>query len=218
MSIIDLVIPPASFEIIRDRIGEILFSEIATQYEYSGQEWANVKRVYIGRYVPFQESELPAINIGVGKIDLDGQTVIQSDGTTTFFIDVVAGATGSDEVDGAAMATADMQRLVALCRGIIEHTEYKTLAFVPPFIMFRRFSQILFNPAETKDLSSVASGRLVLMVKAPENNGPFIPRTIGSYQTIVKLHESEKGYLYFGPPEAAEGDAPVLDLILDSTL
>jgi hypothetical protein len=214
--ITELEILPASFELIRDRIAEILYNELLVAYEYTDLDWMDVRRVYIDRYIPFNESELPAVNVGVARVDLDGHTVVQSDGTTTYMIDVIAGAKTSQTRDGGAIAQAQMQRLVGLCRAIIEHTEYKTLGFTPPFIMFRRITQLMFNPSETKDLFSVARGRIMLMVKAPESNGLYVPSPIGSYKTVVTLHDSDKGYLYFGPPEAAEGEG--LDLTVDQPL
>jgi hypothetical protein len=216
MSIITESIGPGSFELVRDRIGEILYDELAYQAAIDYDEWLQVERVYISRYVNFNESELPAINVGIGRVDLDNHDVTQADGTGVYWIDVHMGAKSSNGVDGGALAVSRMHNLVNKCRGIIEHSEYKTLGFAPPFIMFRRVVQLLFNPPETKDNYSICVGRIILHVKAPENKRMYIPSNIGSYKTTVKLHESENGYLYFGPPEAVEGDG--FDLTLDTTL
>jgi hypothetical protein len=216
MSIIDFEIGPGSFELVRDRIGAILYDELFRQYAFSYEDWMNIKRVYLGRYFNINESELNCINVGIARGDLDGHTVLQADNTVQYWIDVHVGAKSSENVDGGALAVARMHRLVAICRQILEHSDYKTLAFPPPFVMYRRVMQMLFNPPETKDAYSVVVGRLVLHVKVPEENGVHIPIDIGSYKTVVKMHESERGYLYFGPPENLVGFG--LDYTVDQTL
>lgn len=201
MSIIIEDIAQGGFEIVRERIAEILYMELTAQYGFRYDDWLAVQRVYVGRFLNFNESELPAINVHASRIDLDNHDVLQADGTGIYWIDVYTGAKSRSNSDGAAVAMANLQSLVSVCRGIIQHSEYKTLGFAPPFIMYRRVMQMLFNPPEMKDNYSLAMGRIVLHVKAPETNGLYIPRNIDSYQTSIKLAESERGYYYFGPPE-----------------
>lgn len=217
MSIITESIGPGGYELVRDRIAAILYDELSNQVAINYEEWMEVQRVYLSRYINFNESELPAINVGVGRVDLDNHDVLQADGTGLYWIDIHMGAKSSQGVDGGALAMARMHSLVNVCRGIIEHSEYKTLGFVPPFIMYRRVMQLLFNPPETKDNHSVCVGRIILHVKAPETNGIYTPGIIQGYETVVKMHESEKGYMYFGEPEVIP---PVsgLDVTLDQTL
>lgn len=217
MSIITESIGPGGFELVRDRIASILFDELASQYAMGYDEWLNIRRVYLSRYVNFNESELPTINVGVGRVDLDNHDVLQADGTGIYWIDIHMGAKTSPGADGGALAVHRMHNLVNVCRGIIEHSEYKTLGFAPPFIMFRRVIQLMFSPPETKDNFSVCVGRIVLHVKAPETNGVYTPNLIQGYETVVKMHESERGYMYFGEPEVIP---PVsgLDVTLDQTL
>jgi hypothetical protein len=214
MSIITEPIGLGGFEIVRDRIGAILYDELANQLAMRYDEWLDVERVYLGRYVNFNESELPAINVGVGRLDLDNHDVTQADGTGIYWIDCHMGAVSSENIDGGSLAVARMHDLVNVCMGILQHSEYKTLGFAPPFIMYRRVMQLLFNPPETKDSFSTVVGRIVMHVKAPETFGLYIPRDIESYKTVVKMHESERGYLYFGPPEAVEGNG--FDFTLDT--
>lgn len=218
MSIITESIGPGGYEVVRDRIAAILYDELANQFAIQYDEWLNVRRVYLNRYVNFNESELNAINVGIGRVDLDNHDVTQADGLGIYWIDVHVGAKSAPNVDGGSLAIQYMHNLVNVCRGILEHSEYKTLGFAPPFIMYRRVMQLLFNPPETKDNHSVCVGRLILHVKAPENNGVYIPNIIQGYETVVKMHESEKGYMYFGEPEPPIPAGAGLDVTLDQTL
>lgn len=191
-------IGPGSFELVRNRIAEILYVELSDQVAMNYEEWMAVDRVYIGRYVPFNESELPAINVGIGRLDLDNHDQEQADGLGIYYIDVHMGAKSGPGVDGGALANARMHSLVNMCAKILQHSEFKTLGFDPPFIMYRRVMQLLFNPPETKDNFSVSVGRIVMHVKAPEEFGLYNPDYLEGYQTQVKMHESEAGYYYFG--------------------
>src|SRR5688500_9780968 len=127
MSIITESIGPGGFELVRDRIAAILYDELANQYAMSYDEWLNIRRVFISRYVNFNESELNAINVGIGRVDLDNHDVLQADGTGIYWIDCHVGAPSSASVDGGALAMYRMHNLVNVCRGIIEHSDYKTL-------------------------------------------------------------------------------------------
>lgn len=214
MSIIGYQIGPSAFELIRDRIALILADELALQYEYASEDFLNIRKVFIERYINFNESELPAINVQVSRQGLDNQSQLQADGTTTFFIDIHTGAKSTDEIDGDSIANMECQRLAGICRAILEHSEYKTLAFAPPFIGNRTVSELKFANAEKKDSFSVAVGRITMTVRARETNGVYIPLNIAGWQTTIKLHESEQGYLWAGGEPIGQG----LDITLDQNL
>lgn len=205
------ILGPSSYEIIRERLAEILYTELLNQYDYTGDDEVNIPRIWIERLVDFNASELPAINVQVVKVDLDNHSQLGSDGTGQYWIDIHTKASKRGIEDGGYLAQKHMQKLAGICRQIIEHSNYKTLAFEAPFIMNRRVLEIRFVTNKTEDTLSIATGRLLVSVRAPEVNGVFVPRNIAEWVTVVKLHDSEAGYKWVGQP--GEG----FDLSLDSS-
>jgi hypothetical protein len=219
MSVISNEIGRQSFELIRDQIGAILYDELDGQYLQSYDPLMQA-RVYLERFVPFNQSELPCINITLGNVNFESKTPIESDGVNMFFIDVYTKATAApgDQPDTGAYAQKQMHKLVGVCRAILEDARYSTLGFEAPFIGHRRISGIKFADPETKDTVSVAKGRITMIVKANEENGSTTPRLLAEFQTVVKINESDSGYMYFGTAIGSEGFDYVLDFIIPEDL
>ena len=197
MSVINQAIGAQAFEVIRERVGEILADELDMQFQLTYDALMEAT-VYIERHVPFNQSELPAVNVQLARVPLDNHDQLNTDGSQIFFIDCITKANAAANVDGDSYSARLMQRLMGVCRAILEDSKYKTLGFSPPFIMNRRVMDMRFGDPQTKDSVSVAKGRIILQVRAAEINGIVVPNVIDSYKTSIKLHESEAGYFYFG--------------------
>lgn len=203
MSVITEEIGPQSFELIRDRLGELLFDELQRQYAFSYDDVLNPV-VYMERFVPFNESEIykGAVNVTVARQMLNNQSLLQSDGINTYFIDVYQCAKSTtidgNKIDGASIATKNMHRLCGVIRAIIEDARYKTLGFAPGFIGNRHVVDIKFNNPKVEDKVSVSTGRVILQVRATEMNGRNTPTVLAEFKTTVKINESDAGYTYLG--------------------
>jgi hypothetical protein len=206
MAKINTIIPEQAFELIRNQIGRILADEIANQVLIGGNYDLDAT-VYIERFIPFQETELPAVNISLQQGDLAGQTAIQSDGTYVFNVDAYTYSKSEGAVDddpdpsnttrGDSLAFIKLQRLLGVCRAILDDPRYKTLGFAPPFINNRHVSMIgIQSPPNKGDMANCVMGRIVVSVKAPEVTDLIQPQLIEGYKTTVKLEASEKGYLF----------------------
>jgi hypothetical protein len=97
-------------------------------------------------------------------------------------------------------ASIKLQRILGICRAILENSKYKTLGFTAPpgFIGNRHYESIqIQNPSQKKhDGDSSLMGRLVLSVKMPETNGLALAIASKDYITTVKLDATDKGYLW----------------------
>lgn len=196
MSNIAGLIQPQAFELIRDRIGEILADELPAQYALSDDEtWLNAQ-VWVDRYIPFDKSELPAVNVSLVRGEYDGQTAIQSDGTYLYNIDAYVGAKTEGNSRGDALAMSRLQRLLGVCRAILESSHYITLGFDRPFVMNRKVLSIGIADPDKSHADSSVMGRLQLQVKVPENVETITPNVQGAHYTTVKLSATDKGYLY----------------------
>jgi len=198
---IEYAIGPQSFEIIRDRVGVIIADELDMQFQLTYDKLFE-SRIYMERFIPFNESEYDAVNITVARVNLDSNTMLQSDGANTIFIDVYTKGRSYKEVDklidGSAIATRKMHRLVGVIRAILMDSRYKTLGFEPGFILRRQIVDLRFANPKVEDNVCTATGRIVFEVRAVEINGSVQPRILADFETVVKLHESEEGYYYFG--------------------
>ena len=69
---INTLIGQQKFELIRDRIAEILSTEIANQATIEGHDlWTENIFVWLERTAPFDKSELPCINVSMSSGEFD---------------------------------------------------------------------------------------------------------------------------------------------------
>lgn len=195
MSIINSVIQPQAFEVVRDRIGRILTDELDNQFQISYNDDLRVKS-WVERFVPFDASELPSVNVTLAEGSYGGQTVIQSDGTYKYFVDAYVHAKSTSKLGGDARATQKLHRLLGVCRSIIEDARYVRLGFRPGFVMNRHIESLqIQNPSNKEhDAESSIMGRLTVVVKVPEVTTYKQPVNIAGLYTTVKLASTDKGY------------------------
>ena len=196
-SVISTEIGPQSFEIVRDRIGRILAEELENQYKLTLNPLLKVSN-WIERFLPFDNTELPSVNVMLAEGTYDGQTAIQTDGTYRYYIDVFVNAKTKPGDAGDQKAMRGLHKIIGICRAIIQDARYKTLGFPTPsgFIMNRHFESIQIKEPKQKDndLMSTAMGRLILSVKVPEVTSYIQPVSGQFMATTVKLESTERGY------------------------
>lgn len=185
---IDFQIGQQSFEIIRTRVFDILVDELSGQTAMAGVG------VYAERTVPFDSSELPAINIKVAQIDNSNKHQGQSRQEQVFTIDSFALGVSGDDSRGDFLAALEAQKIAGVCRYILEDTRYKTLGFVPPFIEKVFVRSLSFTDHNTNDTEYIQQVRIELVVQAPEINQLVPPRLLEGYQTEVTLDNSDSGF------------------------
>ncbi|HTH58248.1 MAG TPA: hypothetical protein VL728_19515 [Cyclobacteriaceae bacterium] len=188
----------ASFEIIRDQIGAILADEINNQFSVlSNQPKLNAK-VWVERFIDFDQDELPAINIclGNGKYDEMPQLQKQGNGVYHYQIQVYNKAKSNpDNADKDSML--NLQRLVGAIRSIIMNPVYVTLGFDAPFIANRQLTDFaIADPQNGKDTEMVVMAVSRLIVKAPEYYNLVAPVPLQDSATTVKLSDTDKGYFF----------------------
>lgn len=194
MSIISTVIGSQAYELIRNRISEILADEIANQSAL-GSDVSNAT-VWLERFTPFDNTELPAVNVGLATGNFTGQTLLQSNGTYQYNIDAYVSAETTDTAESDVLAYKKLHRLLGVMRAILENSQYKTLLFAPPFIMNRSVESLSFADPKKDSSIAVAMGRLSFQVKAVETTETLDGAMIQESITSVKLALTDKGYKY----------------------
>lgn len=191
------IIPPQFFEVIRNRIAEILIDELNCQVLLTYDTDLDAT-VYVERFVPFDNTEMPAISVSFSAGDYNNQTVRDADGSYSYFIDIFTKAKTTDDDRGDKLAMLKLHKLLGVCRAIIQNPIYKTLGFEPPFIMSRQISNISIAQPKDGDTLSVVMGRLILKIVAPEDVQLLTAKLIKGFDTQVKLALTDKGYIYSG--------------------
>lgn len=196
MSKITLEIPPQGFELIRDKIGEILADEILAQFAIHSDSERNAK-VFIERITPIDKTEMPLINVLYSRSGYDNNSAINSDGKNTYNIDVYTSAKTKVVKRGGAESMARVGRILGIVRAILESPFYLTLGFAPPFIIGTEVTGIeIQDPRDNQDAANTVMGRLIFVVDAKEDVEQIQPVTAEGYDTQVKLDETEKGFVY----------------------
>jgi len=198
MALINSQIRPQAFEVIRDSIGAILALEIAFQGVNNWipeAGWRNESKVWVERFIAFDKTEIPCVNVNMASGNFSNDHQGHSDGIYKWNIDCFAFAKTSDTDDGDKKSIFRLQRLMGVCRAILSNPQYKTLGIVAPYVMNRQVESIFIGGTD-KDALSEVFGRLVLSVRVPENVDLLTPTMLALAQTQVKLELSDKGYFW----------------------
>lgn len=196
MAKITTVIPPQSFEIVRDQIGAILKDEVDNQAAISYNVDLEMKAVWVERLIPFDKTELPAINVSLLKGDPEGQSMIHVDGMYRYALDAYQSAPSTEDARGDVRATFKLHRLLGVMRAILEDPRYYNLGFTSPFIGARHVESLQIADVNKADGLSTVMGRLIFAVRVPETYDFKIPIPLAQSTAAVKLFLTEKGYIY----------------------
>lgn len=190
------LIPQQNFELVRDRIALILSEELENQRDLGMTELEGMQGVWVGRVAPFQEDELPAVNVTLDNTAFENQSMVSVTGQNLFYIDVYTRAKATDDADADKLADRALDRIVGAICAILRFPDYRTLNFAPPSLggtKVTRFSKGLSNP---DDANSSKAARIEFMVQCPETTELNTAVDIASHYTTVKLAETDKGYLW----------------------
>lgn len=206
-------IPRRAFELIRDRICEILADELPVQsiVEYDGSLDATV---YCERFIPFDKTDIPCVNVLLAKGIYNNKAVVKADGTYTYNVDCYMSAKSSVGVQGDTVSAIKLQKLIGICCAILENPQYNTLGFARPFISHTEVSEIaIADPKNNQDAVNVMMGRISFVVRVPENVDALLPRLLVGFDTQVKLGLTEKGYVFSGDSFPGPPPIPGVEII-----
>lgn len=199
---IESAIGRQQFELIHDQIGAILRSEIDNQYILSYDsdlldQRGDLISIWKERDIPFNDSEIPAINICFDRAEFDMRTLVQHDGIYRYLIEIQSqGETQNDNTLGDTIAMTRVQKIMGLCRAILMNPEYVIMGFVPGLIKRRYVENMFFGKPIRQDSSHTCMGRMTLVVEAVETS-PFNEGMLAQgITTSVRLYNTDSGYKY----------------------
>lgn len=198
MSLITNAIPRQGFEIIRDRICQILAEEFDTQFALSYDTDLDGVKIYMERMVAFDHTELSSLNVGIERGDYSNQHQGYADGVYRFFIEHnTIGETDTDnDIRGDKASKVKVQKLMGVTRAILEDPIYKTLGFAPGFIGNRHIESFVFAEPTRHDMEYATMARMILVVKCMESTPLKEAQLLAGWDTHVKLHDTDKGYYW----------------------
>jgi len=195
MALINLSIPTQNFELVHNRIGEILTEELQNQVlSYYRTEFD--MKVWKERDIQFNQAELPSINVIMERADYDNMHLGQTDGNTRYFIDAYYKAKSTQDSLGDELASNRLQKLLGAVAYILRDPKYKTLGFARPFIQHTRIESMVFGKPIKQDASHVVLGRLAFIVRVPETNVLVTAPAFAGNDTQVSLQQTDQGYYW----------------------
>jgi hypothetical protein len=210
------IIPQQNFEIIRDRIGLIIFQELENQYDltnnselekplFNAGEYPESLLVYVDRVITFDEAEMPVVNVSYSGGVYDLNNPRYADGNNTYLIDVYVKSDANEdgeETDADRLAARKLTSILGKIAFILRYSDYKTLGFAPGFIGNTKVASLNnLGPLQSnnqQDSNRCIVGRIVFEVRAIETVTPIEPMDASGFLTTVKLSLTDKGYVYIG--------------------
>ncbi len=197
MALLTQKIPEQNFELVRDRIAEILADEILAQSLIVPLTPELNAKVFVERFVPFDKTDIPCVNVVFANGNYDNQNTLTADGLYKYNIDVYAKAKSTTIEGGDKLASIKLHRLLGICRAILENPQYRTLAFAPPSLQRVTVVDIAIEqPQNTQDGSSVIMGRLTFDVSVCEGTQLQSANNISGWETSVQMDETPQGYQF----------------------
>jgi hypothetical protein len=196
MSKINSIIPSRPFELIGERIAQILAIELYYQTAATYDDTIDAT-VYYERSVPFDFTDLPAVNVSFAGTDNSNEKQQHKDSLYEFEIDIYTMAKTNDVDFGDKISTLRCHKLAGIIDFILSHPVYKTLDFPPGLIGGVYVKSLKINdPKGRQDAEMIKMARLQFQVRSFEQT-TFQETTEASvYSTQVKIAETDKGYYY----------------------
>lgn len=191
-SLINNEIPTQLFELVGERIGEILATELAYQKE---QYDTPLPDIYYERTVTFTDNDYPALNVCFAALPFDTHSPTNASGILSYNIDAYVSHPNTADDRGDELAGALIKKLLGMCRYILSYPAYNTLGFAPGLVSRVQVGNIIiFNPGNTLDASAGIVGRLVLNARVNETTSYQEVKNASGYLTTALLGQTDKGY------------------------
>lgn len=197
-------IPRQMFELVRDRIAQIIALELAGQVALDpADEQLQGITVFTDRFVPLAETELPAVDVLFSSSAYETSSVMRADGPSTYVINVFTKqdtqiTEGGDKVArGDTLSVNQNSRILGVIRAILQSSPYKSLAFAPSEVSIggRKVDRLMsVDPsAVDENVSNVSKGMLQFTVKFCETAELDKTRILEELVTTGRIFESTRG-------------------------
>lgn len=205
MAFINEIIPPQGFDIVGNRIAEILKIEIANQVTIQGFE--ETVDLYLERIEPMDKSEDVMVSVALRQGDFEGQNLRDVQGTYRYFIDLFVSGYAEEDPDGEVTAPSivsryKLYRYLGLIRYILSSGKLNTLGFAPGLIGGKNIAKILidtdysnFGNHSNYDGAYIRFARFWYDVRVQENQLLWDSEPLLGNDTLFTYENTPKGTL-----------------------
>ncbi len=191
-------IPSQAFEVIRNRIGEIIANEFTAQKVIT-PTWVQ-PTVWVERYYAFDsETQLPAVNVTFSGGSYLNETIVRSQAEYIYNINVSTASPSTSTANGDKLALLQMQKIVGMIRAILMNPIYVKLGYAnnAGIVISRRIESIrIGDKKDIQDALSDVVGQIVLVVNAIETTELGTGVEVQMVNSHVTLDESEQGLFF----------------------
>lgn len=191
-------IPSQAFEVIRNRIGEIIANEFTAQKVIT-PSWVK-PTVWVERYYAFDsETELPAVNVTFSGGSYLNENIVRSQAEYIYNINVSTASPSTSTANGDKLALLQMQKIVGMIRAILMNPIYVKLGYAnnAGIVISRRIESIrIGDKKDIQDALSDVVGQIVLVVNAIETTELGTGVEVQMVNSHVTLDESEQGLFF----------------------
>lgn len=192
MAKLNYKIKPRAWETIRDRIAEILASEIQNQIDLN--YLAEIDPEITLERSGFDMTDTDTVNVSFAQGRPDNKDITGADGSYLFNVDAYTKAKTTDDAGGDQLATLKVQTMLGLIESIMDHPVYKTLGFKAPYISRVWLGETNVAQMGKNDMKNIAMGRVQVNVKVFENHILTTPTLAEGFDTAFTIGTSDKGY------------------------
>lgn len=175
MQVIESIIGKQNYELVRDRIYNIIVENIANQLLLNSDPFDQKAldcKIENERFIAIDKSDFPLINVSLARGSYEGKIAPTVNGTYTYNVDVYHIEISDQDEYFDQKASKLLQRTLGVIRAILENPIYKTLLFATPSISRLRVADLTIidpNTMQNQDGAGVIWGRLSFEVVVSES-------------------------------------------------
>lgn len=195
-----------SYELIRDRIAEILLVEIANQKIVTSEpltlEILNKTNIFQEKFRQLNQAEMYAIAISKASLDFDNAHQTSVRNTISFYLDFFGRDFSTNIEDGDKRVAVGLQRLIGIARGILSHPAWYKLGLPNPSPIGNTIVRTVrrMDEVNTRDAGDILMYRMLFEVVSHENTNFPLARVLESHTTCVTVEETDLGFQYIYTP------------------
>jgi hypothetical protein len=194
------VIAPQNYEVIRNKIVEIIAIELEEQFAMSYDPDLDCN-VWLERTTPFDLTEMTPAVINVSFIDgnYQNEDPKDADGVYSYAVDVYARSYTNAENIGDTRAALIVQKVIGKIRAILMATVYKTVDTGLGIVKNRKVVSVqVYDPKRPPNGDDSTTfdqaGRLTFQVTAIETVEVIIPNVEQGSDTMVNFELTPRGF------------------------
>lgn len=193
-------IPSRNFELVRDRIAEILAVELPSQAGLHSNADINAD-VYTSRIAPFDHTDCPCVNVYFKTGTFPSAHENKTDGSYIYHIDVFTKAKSTDAKEGGTKSSEIGTKIAGIIQGVLSDPMYRTLLFAMPSL--KRTEVFKIDNPEYLEMEAVnwRLSRVFFRVDTIETVQFVTPTAFGANETTVCINGTTRVLKYEIPQQ-----------------